>query len=102
MTKWFSKKERGTKTGLWNISHNVGGMLVPPLVGIGVGILVKPLARRRVYFPAIIAMVISVLVWINAKDTPESEGLPPIDEYRNDYENLEKQITLTRCHQKKF
>lgn len=27
---------------------------------------------------------------INAKDTPESEGLPPIDEYRNDYENLEK------------
>ena len=35
-------------------------------------------------------MVISVLVWINAKDTPESEGLPPIDEYRNDYENLEK------------
>lgn len=47
-------------------------------------------------------MIISVLVWINAKDTPESEGLPPIDEYRNDYENLEKQIMLTRCHQKKF
>ena len=36
MTKWFSKKERGTKTGLWNISHNVGGMLVPPLVGVGI------------------------------------------------------------------
>ncbi|MED2749900.1 MFS transporter [Bacillus thuringiensis] len=91
MTKWFSKKERGTKTGLWNISHNVGGMLVPPLVGIGVGIFGENHWQGGVFiFPAIIAMVISVLVWINAKDTPESEGLPPSDEYRNDYENLEK------------
>ncbi|HDR4571395.1 MULTISPECIES: MFS transporter [Bacillus cereus group] len=91
MTKWFSKKERGTKTGLWNISHNVGGMLVPPLVGIGVGIFGESHWQAGVFiFPAIIAMVISVLMWINAKDTPESAGLPPIDEYRNDYENLEK------------
>ncbi|HDR6313522.1 MFS transporter [Bacillus cereus] len=91
MTKWFSKKERGTKTGIWNISHNVGGMLVPPLVGIGVAIFGENHWQGGVFiFPAIIAMVISVLVWINAKDTPESEGLPPIDEYRNDYENLEK------------
>ncbi|MDR4288190.1 MFS transporter, partial [Bacillus thuringiensis] len=37
MTKWFSRKERDTKTGLWNISHNVGVMLEPPLVRIGVG-----------------------------------------------------------------
>ncbi|EEL48428.1 MFS transporter [Bacillus cereus] len=91
MTKWFSKKERGTKTGIWNISHNVGGMLVPPLVGIGVGIFGESHWQGGVFiFPAIIAMVIAVLVWINAKDTPESAGLPPIDEYRNDYENLEK------------
>ncbi|MBO1579780.1 MFS transporter [Bacillus sp. XF8] len=91
MTKWFSKKERGTKTGLWNISHNVGGMLVPPLVGIGVGIFGESHWQAGVFiFPAIIAMVISVLMWVNAKDTPESVGLPPIEEYRNDYENLEK------------
>lgn len=50
MTKWFSKKERGTKTGLWNISHNVGGMLVPPLVGIGVGILVKIIGKAACLF----------------------------------------------------
>lgn len=91
MTKWFSKKERGTKTGLWNISHNVGGMLVPPLVGIGVGIFGESHWQAGVFiFPAIIAMVISILMWMNAKDTPESVGLPPIEEYRNDYENLEK------------
>ncbi|MFI8707000.1 MFS transporter [Bacillus sp. NPDC077411] len=91
MTKWFSKKERGTKTGLWNISHNIGAMLVPPLVGIGVGIFGESHWQAGVFiFPAIIAMVISILMWINAKDTPESVGLPPIDEYRNDYEDLEK------------
>ncbi|MEH6889039.1 MFS transporter [Bacillus sp. JJ864] len=91
MTKWFSKKERGTKTGLWNISHNVGAMLVPPLVGIGVGIFGESHWQAGVFiFPAIIAMVISILMWVNAKDTPESAGLPPIDEYRNDYEDLEK------------
>lgn len=89
MTKWFSKKERGTKTGLWNISHNIGAMLVPPLVGIGVGIFGESHWQAGVFiFPAIIAMVISVLMWVNAKDTPESAGLPPIDEYRNDYEDL--------------
>ena len=91
MAKWFSKKERGTKTGLWNISHNIGAMLVPPLVGIGVGIFGESHWQAGVFiFPAIIAMVISILMWINAKDTPESVGLPPIDEYRNDYEDLEK------------
>ena len=50
MTKWFSKKERGTKTGIWNISHNVGGMLVPPLVGIGVAILVKIIGKAACLF----------------------------------------------------
>ncbi|WP_242216847.1 MFS transporter [Bacillus cereus group sp. BfR-BA-01380] len=91
MAKWFSKKERGTKTGLWNISHNIGAMLVPPIVGIGFGIFGESHWQASVFiFPAIIAMVISVLMWINAKDTPESVGLPPIDEYRNDYEDLEK------------
>ncbi|MFJ8528729.1 MFS transporter [Bacillus sp. NPDC094106] len=91
MAKWFSKKERGTKTGLWNISHNVGAMLVAPLVGIGIGIFGESHWQAGVFiFPAIIAMIISVFVWVNAKDTPESSGLPPIDEYRNDYEDLEK------------
>lgn len=103
MTKWFSKKERGTKTGLWNISHNVGGLLVPPFIGIGVGIFGESHWQGGVFiFPAIIAMVISVLVWINAKDTPESEGLPPIDEYRNDYENLEKADNANKMSSKEI
>ncbi|MDM5190832.1 MFS transporter [Bacillus sp. DX4.1] len=103
MTKWFSKKERGTKTGLWNISHNIGAMLVPPLVGLGVGIFGENHWQGGVFtFPAIIAMVIAVLVWINGKDTPESVGLPPIDEYRNDYENLEKADNASKMSPKEI
>ncbi|MCI4060672.1 MFS transporter, partial [Bacillus cereus] len=57
----------------------------------GVGIFGESKWKGGVFiFPAINAMVIADLVWINANDTPESEGLPPIDEYRNEYENLEK------------
>lgn len=103
MAKWFSKKERGTKTGLWNISHNIGAMLVPPIVGVGVGIFGESHWQFGVFvFPAIIAMVISILMWINAKDTPESIGLPPIDEYRNDYEDLEKADNVNKMSPKEI
>lgn len=97
------EEERGTKTGLWNISHNVGAMLVAPLVGIGIGIFGESHWQAGVFiFPAIIAMVISVLMWVNAKDTPESVGLPPIEEYRNDYEGLEKADNASKMSPKEI
>ena len=56
MTHWFSQNERGTKMSIWNCAHNVGG-----------------------------ALIIVVIAYSLIRDTPQSCGLPPIEEYRNDY-----------------
>lgn len=91
MAKWFSKKERGTKMGIWNISHNIGGGIIAPLVGVGLAIFGSHYWQAGVYyFPAALAIIIAVFVLFCGKDTPESEGLPPIDEYRNDYDDAKE------------
>ncbi|WP_201748570.1 RDD family protein, partial [Escherichia coli] len=33
LTSWYSRSERGSWWAIWNTSHNVGGALIPLLVG---------------------------------------------------------------------
>ncbi len=35
MAKWYPKKERGMVGAVWNISHNIGGGIVAPIVAAG-------------------------------------------------------------------
>ena len=37
------------------------------------------------WFPAVVALIIVVIAYSLIRDTPQSCGLPPIEEYRNDY-----------------
>lgn len=83
MTHWFSVTERGTKVSVWNVAHNIGGGLVAPLGSLG--ILIFASWKSVFYFPAIIALIIAIYILITLRDTPQSCGLPPIEEYRNDY-----------------
>lgn len=51
------------------------------------------------FFPAIIAIIVSFVIILLVRDTPQSAGLPPIEEYRNDYpaqqyEDQEKELTV--------
>lgn len=86
MTHWFSLKERGTKMSLWNVAHNVGGGLVGPLTAFGVVYFGAEYWQRGVFvLPAFIAIVIAVISMLLIKDTPQSCGLPSIEEHRNDY-----------------
>ena len=39
----------------------------------------------KFYFNAVIAAVIAVVAWFLLRDTPQSCGLPPVEEYKNDY-----------------
>lgn len=77
---WYSKKERGTKTALWGTAANVGGALIALLASLGLMIFVS--WHSIFYFPAIISLVIAVLVLFTVRDTPQSVGLPPIEEYK--------------------
>jgi OPA family glycerol-3-phosphate transporter-like MFS transporter len=83
MVHWFSTKERGLVVSFWNVSHNVGGALVANLALAGV-ILFGDWGAKF-YFNAGVAAVAAVVVFLLMRDTPQSCGLPPIEEYRNDY-----------------
>ncbi|MFJ7751140.1 MFS transporter [Arthrobacter sp. NPDC097144] len=82
LVHWFSTSERGSKTALWNIAHNVGGAGSGALAGLALAWFGG--WRSAFWFPALICLVIAVIAFLLLRDTPESEGLPPIEEYRND------------------
>ena len=95
LTHWFSDRERGTKFALWNIAHNVGGGIVGPVGSVAILAFVS--WTSVFYVPAILAITMGVLILIFLRDTPQSVGLPSIEEYKNDYphtqvEDREKEL----------
>ncbi len=96
MTHWFSDGERGVKMSIWNTAHNVGGGFIAVIALAGVSIFGG--WKGLFYLPGLIAIVGGLLYIIFAKDTPQSVGLPPIEEYKNDYpevnvEDREREMT---------
>ncbi len=86
--KWFSQNERGLKMGIWNTSHNIGGGLIAPLATLALVLFGASNFQSIFFLPAVICIVVAIFVFIVGADTPESVGLPPIDEYRNDYSEI--------------
>jgi MFS transporter, OPA family, glycerol-3-phosphate transporter len=82
LVHWFSTSERGSKTALWNVAHNVGGAGAGGLAGLALAWFGG--WQSVFWFPAIVCLVIALIAFLLLRDTPESEGLPPIEEYRND------------------
>jgi len=83
MVHWFSVGERGMKMAVWNIAHNVGGGLVGPLFLVGLA-LTGGDWRSVFYLNAVCAVAIAIFILLTVRDTPQSKGLPPIEEFRGD------------------
>jgi OPA family glycerol-3-phosphate transporter-like MFS transporter len=83
MGHWFSESERGLTFSIWNTSHNVGG----GIAGILAAWSVQTFGCWQFAFivPGVLAMIGAVYLFIRLRDTPQSVGLPPIEEYRNDF-----------------
>ncbi|MEN8196922.1 MAG: YmdB family metallophosphoesterase [Pseudomonadota bacterium] len=82
LTHWYGSHERGTISSRWNINHNIGGGLA--------GVIAAYAASRwgwgsAFVVPGIINIVGAGYLLLCLKDTPQSEGLPKIEEYHNDY-----------------
>jgi OPA family glycerol-3-phosphate transporter-like MFS transporter len=83
MVHWWSTKERGLTVSTWNVAHNVGGALVANFALLGVTLFND--WGATFYFNALIAAAVAVAVFFLLRDTPQSCGLPPVEEYKNDY-----------------
>ncbi len=79
---WYSIKERGTIFAFWNTAHNVGGGLTGVIAAYSTAWMGW---RYAFYVPGILALLCAVYLVLRLRDTPQSVGLPPVEEYKNDY-----------------
>lgn len=97
MVHWFSHNERSFKMSIWNTSHTFGSGLLGNLAAIGTvmmagffvvdlgsGTMVDQSWRAVFVFPAIVALIVAGFCWWALRDTPQSCGLPPVAQWRND------------------
>lgn len=76
-------KERGRIVSVWNCAHNVGGGIPPLLFLLGMAWFND--WKAALYMPAFAAILVAIFAFALMRDTPQSCGLPPIEEYKNDY-----------------
>jgi phosphoglycerate transporter family protein len=78
LTHWYSPKELATKWALWNSSQQIGGGLILILAGF----LIENYGwRYAFYVPGIIAVFLALFLVNRLRDTPQSLGLPSIEEH---------------------
>jgi OPA family glycerol-3-phosphate transporter-like MFS transporter len=94
MSHWFSESERGLTFSFWNTSHNLGA----GIIGVFVAWVVGEFGgwQYAFYVPGAIAAVMSIYLFLRVPDTPESVGLPPVEEFRNDYPPEGETVDLDR------
>lgn len=86
LTHWFSPKEIGTKWAIWNSSQQIGGASIVLLSSF----LIAHYGWRYIFYvPAIISILISFFLLNRLRDTPESLGLPSIENHHGLKENNE-------------
>ena len=79
---WYSVRERGTVFAFWNIAHNVGGGLTGIIVAYSTAWWGWP---NAFFVPGILAVLCAGYLMWRLRDTPQSVGLPPVEEYKNDF-----------------
>ena len=78
LTQWFGPRQIGTRWGIVNSSHQIGAIAI--LIG-GAWLLEHYSWRYLFIVPACICLVLSFWIWERLRDTPESIGLPSLEEH---------------------
>lgn len=84
LSRWYPLKERGTYYGFFSASHNLGEFLSFIFVGAIVGVL----GWQWGFIGSSVAGVLGVIIIVFfLHDTPQSKGLPSIEELTNEQQN---------------
>jgi len=83
LSHWFGKKERGTRYGIWSASHSIG----EGLTFAGTATLVSMLGWRWGFWgPGLVCFAAALILYHTIADRPQTKGLPPIWEYKDEPE----------------
>lgn len=99
LANWFSINERGKIAGLYGSCYQVGNALSWLLAGY----LAETYGWRFVFWiPALIFGVSSILYYFGIRNSPESMGLPSVEEHvkQSTLSRLKKKTTLGRSAKK--
>lgn len=78
LTHWFSPSELGTKWAFASAAHQLGGAVITFMASI----LIEYYGWRSAFIiPSILVMATAVVLFNRLRDTPQSIGLPPIEQH---------------------
>lgn len=81
MTAWFSNSERGRIYGIWSTAHSIGEGLTFVMVGSLAALLGW---QFGFWGPGVLGLVTALGCWWLLRDRPQTLGLPPVAQWRND------------------
>ena len=81
LTAWYSRTERGGWWALWNTAHNVGGALIPMVVGAAA---LHYGWRAGMIIAGGLAILAGLYLCWRLRDRPQAVGLPAVGDWRHD------------------
>lgn len=81
LTTWYSRNERGLWWSIWNTAHNMGGALVPIIIGY---ITLTYHWQNGFFVMGILAIIIGCFLFWRLRNTPDKMGLPSVGQWRQD------------------
>ncbi len=82
LAQWFSKKEMGTRYGIWSVSHSLG----QGATYIFTAVLVSAVGWRWGFWgPGLICTAVALVLFRTLADRPQTYGLPSIAEYKGEH-----------------
>lgn len=80
IANWFPNRTRGAAIAVWNTSQNLGGALLPMVVGGFMGSTLHNNIALSFWVPGVFVLILSWLFWKHGGDRPEEEGMPTLRE----------------------
>lgn len=103
LTHWFAPSELGKKWALGAASHQIGGAITLIMSGY---IVANYGWRYAFMVPAVLAIVISVVLFNRLRESPKILGLPPVEAYKGpangDYVDEQDNISSEEIFRKVF
>ena len=83
LSSWFTFRERGTRYGIWSMSHTIGEAVTFAVTGS----LVAWLGWRSGFLgPALLGGTVALILFRTLADRPQTYGLPPVWKYKGEPE----------------
>ncbi len=81
LAQWFSAREIGTRYGIWSASHGLGSAFTFFFTAAAVEVVGW---RFGFWGPGLLCAVVAIVMLRTLSDRPQTYGLPPVSEYKDD------------------